>query len=39
MLNKFPTIIATYNNYYNSLIKLDETLQQLLQLDISSNIS
>jgi len=38
MLNKFPAIIATYNKYYNSLIKLDETLQQLLQLDISSNI-
>ncbi|OUM68708.1 hypothetical protein PIROE2DRAFT_3555, partial [Piromyces sp. E2] len=37
MLNKFPTIIATYKNYYNSMIKLDETIHQLLKLDISTN--
>ncbi|ORX87294.1 hypothetical protein BCR32DRAFT_289414 [Anaeromyces robustus] len=37
MLNKFPTVIATYNNYYHSLIKLDETLKQFLALEISDN--
>jgi len=34
MLNKFPTVIATYNNYFNSMIKLDETIHQLLKLDL-----
>jgi len=36
MLNKFPKVIATYNNYYNSLIKLDEAIKQLLDLDLSN---
>ncbi|ORX53465.1 hypothetical protein BCR36DRAFT_349462 [Piromyces finnis] len=37
MLNRFPTVIATYNNYFHSMIKLDEILQQLLQLDSRNN--